>query len=112
MTGQNSGGTHSEITGGSQYGPVLQGRDFGDIDIDVTVRPPPRHRWRWRSSPALTSAFTGRDEELGILAGLLGPDCWAAAGSPLIRPSQGRGGGKIGRLPANVLIRASANLRP
>jgi len=65
------------ISGGIQYGPVLQGRDFGDVDIDMTVRAAAPAPVAMAQLPAPTAGFTGRDGELAVLAGLLNP-----AGTP------------------------------
>jgi len=75
VTDGEPAGTHSTISGGIQYGPVLQGRDFRDVDIDVTVQTaaPAPAPVALAQLPAPTAGFTGREEELALLAGLLNP---------------------------------------
>jgi hypothetical protein len=45
MIGPGPAGAGSTISGGTQYGPVLQGRDFRDVDIHVTVRAAAAASW-------------------------------------------------------------------
>jgi tetratricopeptide (TPR) repeat protein len=73
VTGGEPAGTRSTISGGTQYGPVLQGRDFRDVDIDVTVRAAAPAPVALAQLPAPAAGFTGREEELAVLAGLLNP---------------------------------------
>jgi len=41
MAGDGGGYTRSTIGGGTQYGPVLQGRDFTGLTFDSPAVPPP-----------------------------------------------------------------------
>jgi tetratricopeptide (TPR) repeat protein len=71
MTSGDPEGTHSIISGGSQYGPVLQGRDFRDVHIETTVVQATAVPVALDQLPPLEGGFTGRDDELAQLAGLL-----------------------------------------
>ena len=64
MTGE-AGNT---ISGGNQFAPVLQGRD-----IRATFRLSATAPMALAQLPAVTAGFTGRDNELAVLAGLLDP---------------------------------------
>ena len=67
----DDGDTRNTIEGGIQYGPVLQGRDFINptfVTHQAAAAPVARVQL-----PAVVSGFTGRELELGQLAGLLDP---------------------------------------
>jgi tetratricopeptide (TPR) repeat protein len=71
VAGDGGGDTRSTIGGGTQYGPVLQGRDFIHptfITNQAAAAPVARAQL-----PAGVTGFTCRAAELGQLAGLLGP---------------------------------------
>jgi tetratricopeptide (TPR) repeat protein len=66
------GEIRSTISGGTQYGPVLQGRDFrhahiGDV-VQAVAAPV-----ALAQLPALTAGFTGRSAELAQITALLDP---------------------------------------
>jgi tetratricopeptide (TPR) repeat protein len=73
VTGEPDGGTGNTVSGGIQYGPVLQGRDFRDVGIDVTVLAATPAPVALAQLPAPVAGFTGREEELAVLAELLIP---------------------------------------
>jgi tetratricopeptide (TPR) repeat protein len=79
VTGGPDGETGNTVSGGIQYGPVLQGRDFRDIDIDVTVLAAAPAPVALAQLPAQVAGFTGREEELAVLAELLIPAAPAGA---------------------------------
>ncbi len=61
------------VSGGVQLGPVLQGRDFGDITINLTVRSAGIADVALGQLPAVVAGFAGREAELTTLADLLDP---------------------------------------
>jgi hypothetical protein len=71
------GDSRSTIGGGTQFGPVLQGRDFSNttfVTNQAAAAPVARAQL-----PAVVTGFTGRESELGQLAGLLCPAGTAGA---------------------------------
>ena len=69
--GIDGGETRSTIEGGIQQGPVLQGRDFSNLTFvtsQAAAAPVARAQL-----PAPVPGFTGRQDELAELAGLLDP---------------------------------------
>ena len=71
MAGDGGGNTRNTIGGGTQYGPVLQGRDFSNLTFvtnQAAAAPVARAQL-----PALVAGFTGREAELAQLAELLDP---------------------------------------
>lgn len=71
MADHHDEGTHSGISGGIQHGPVLQGRDFNNVQIvtNQAAAPPVA----LVQLPALVAGFTGRDAELAEITALLDP---------------------------------------
>jgi len=76
MPGQEPVGTGNTISGGIFYAPVLQGGN-----IQATFHLPAAAPVALAQLPAATAGFTGRDEELAVLAGLLNP---ARAAGPVL----------------------------
>jgi tetratricopeptide (TPR) repeat protein len=68
MTRDEAAGTGNTIGGGNFYAPVLQGRD-----IQATFQLPAAAPTALAQLPPEMAAFTGRDDELAVLAGLLDP---------------------------------------
>jgi tetratricopeptide (TPR) repeat protein len=71
MAGDGGGETRSSIGGGTQHGPVLQGRDFINptfVTNQAASAPVARAQL-----PAPVTGFTGRHGELAEFAGLLDP---------------------------------------
>jgi tetratricopeptide (TPR) repeat protein len=68
MSGQDPAGADNTISSGTFYGPVLQGRD-----IQATLHLPAAAPTALAQLPSSVTAFTGRDDELAVLAGLLDP---------------------------------------
>src|SRR5260370_6247605 len=68
MSSEGPAGVANTISGGIQLGPVLQGRD-----IRATFQLPAAAPVALAQLPAPVAGFTGRDAELGVLAGLLDP---------------------------------------
>ena len=73
----------NEIGGGSQQGPVLQGRDFFGVSIQTVTSAPVA----LTQLPPRAAGFTGRDAELSMMRNLLDPAeavgsvvVWAVAG--------------------------------
>ena len=60
--------THNVISGGIQFGPVLQGRD-----VQAIFQIPAAAPVALAQLPASVAGFTGRDDELTVLSGLLDP---------------------------------------
>jgi tetratricopeptide (TPR) repeat protein len=85
MTGQEPTGTGNSISGGIFYGPVLQGRD-----IQATFHLPAAVPVALAQLPAATAGFTGRADELALLAGLLDPA--GTSGSVLVSAVAGLAG--------------------
>jgi len=77
--------TRNAISGGTFYGPVLQGRD-----IKATFRLPPAAPVALAQLPPELPGFTGRDAELAVLAGLL--DAAGAAGPIVVSAVAGLAG--------------------
>jgi hypothetical protein len=76
MTGDGGGDTSNTVSGGTSYGPVLQGRDF----INTTfVLQPATAPVALGQLPPLTTGFTGREAELAQLAVVLNPAAPAGA---------------------------------
>ena len=69
LTGEEPGETHNTISGGIQFGPVLQGRD-----IHATFQLPLAMPTALAQLPPQIAGFTGRDGELAVLVGLLDPE--------------------------------------
>jgi tetratricopeptide (TPR) repeat protein len=67
-------GASSTISGGTQYGPVFQGRDFRNVDIDLTVQAAAAAPVALAQLPPQVVGFTGRGDELTLITGLLDPD--------------------------------------
>jgi tetratricopeptide (TPR) repeat protein len=80
MTTDPDGETHSTISGGIQYGPVLMGRDFRNVHIGDVVQAAPAPV-ALAQLPALAAGFTGRDTELAQITALLDP---ATAAGPVV----------------------------
>jgi len=80
MTVDPDGETHSTISGGIQYGPVLMGRDFRNVHIGDVVQAAPAPV-ALAQLPALAAGFTGRDAELAQITALLDP---ATAAGPVV----------------------------
>ncbi len=82
MTGEpapaqnQAAGAVNTIGGGIQFGPVLQGRD-----MQATFQLPAAAPLALGQLPAATPGFTGRADELAVLAGLLDP---AGIGGPVV----------------------------
>src|SRR5690348_8440459 len=72
MTGAGGGEIRNTVSGGTQYGPVLQGRDFRDVHIGDIVQAAPAPV-ALAQLPALVAGFTGRDAELAEITALLDP---------------------------------------
>ena len=60
------------ISGGTQYGPVLQGRDFRNVHLRDTIQAAAAPV-ALAQLPAPVAGFTGREAELAQLTGLLDP---------------------------------------
>ena len=77
MTSTGADDTNNAVTGGSQYGPVLQGQNFHNITfntVQATAAPVPLAQL-----PAPVAGFTGRETELAEVTGLLNPAAGAGA---------------------------------
>jgi tetratricopeptide (TPR) repeat protein len=72
MADVDGGETRNTISGGTQYGPVLQGRDFRDVHIGDIVQAAPAPV-ALAQLPALVAGFTGREAELAKITALLDP---------------------------------------
>ena len=72
MAGRGGGETRSTISGGTQLGPVLQGRDFRNVHIGDVVQAAPAPV-ALAQLPALVAGFTGRDAELAEITTVLDP---------------------------------------
>ena len=72
MTDPGGGETRSTISGGTQRGPVLMGRDFRDIHIGDVVQAAAAPV-ALEQLPPLVAGFTGRDKELAQISALLDP---------------------------------------
>ena len=71
MTGAADAGTSNNVSGGIQSGPVLQGRDFHNTTfntIQAAAAPV-----ALAQLPAPVAGFTGREDELAEITGLLAP---------------------------------------
>ena len=68
MTGEESAETHNVVSGGIQFGPVLQGRH-----IQATFHLPAPTPVALAQLPPSVTGFTDRDDELAVLAGILDP---------------------------------------
>jgi tetratricopeptide (TPR) repeat protein len=77
MTGPDAGEARNTVSGGNQYGPVLQGRDF--IGLTFVTREAATAPTALAQLPPLAAGFTGRDAELAQVAGLLDPAAGAGA---------------------------------
>jgi hypothetical protein len=77
MTGAGDGETSNTISGGIQYGPVLQGLDF--VNTTFVIMQAPAAPVALAQLPPLTVGFTGREAELAQVAGLLDPAGGAGA---------------------------------
>src|ERR1700722_7096407 len=76
MTDPRGALPHNEIRGGSQEGPVLQGRDF-DVSFQTVASAPVA----LTQLPPRVVGFTGRKNELAIMEKLLDP---AGAAGPVV----------------------------
>ena len=85
MVGNRRGGgeTRNTISGGTYYGPVLQGRD-------LTVRAAASAPVALAQLPPLVAGFTGRETELAMMTGLLDPG--GAAGAVVVSAVAGLAG--------------------
>ena len=72
MTGAGGGEIGNTVSGGTQSGPVLQGRDFRDVHIGDIVQAAPAPV-ALAQLPALVAGFTGREAELAQITALLDP---------------------------------------
>ena len=72
MADPGGGETRSTISGGTQQGPVLQGRDFRDVHIGDVVQAAAAPV-ALAQLPALVAGFTGREAELAQITALLDP---------------------------------------
>jgi tetratricopeptide (TPR) repeat protein len=72
MADPGGGETRNIISGGTQQGPVLMGRNFGDVHIGDIVQAAAAPV-ALAQLPALVAGFTGRDAELAQITGLLDP---------------------------------------
>ena len=72
MADAGSGESRSTISGGTQHGPVLLGRDFRNVHIGDVVRAAVAPV-ALAQLPALVAGFTGRDAELAQITTLLNP---------------------------------------
>jgi tetratricopeptide (TPR) repeat protein len=72
MADLDGGETHSTISGGTQHGPVLMGRDFRGVHIGDIVQAAAAPV-ALAQLPALTAGFTGRGAELAQITALLDP---------------------------------------
>jgi len=71
VNGESAEEVSSTVSGGIQYGPVLQGRDFiNPTFVTSQAAAAPRALGQL---PALVTGFTGREAELAQVAGLLNP---------------------------------------
>jgi tetratricopeptide (TPR) repeat protein len=77
--GEQPAQTANTISGGIQFGPVLQGRD-----IQATFQLPAVAPTALAQLPPLAAGFTGRGKELAELADLLNPLGPAGAGEPVL----------------------------
>jgi Mrp family chromosome partitioning ATPase len=68
MSDEKATELHNEISGGIQFGPVLQGRD-----IQATFQLPATAPQVLAQLPAMTAGFSGRKADLAMLAELLDP---------------------------------------
>jgi tetratricopeptide (TPR) repeat protein len=64
--------TRSTISGGTQQGPVLQGRDFRNVQIENIVQAAAAPV-ALAQLPPLVAGFSGREEDLARIAALLDP---------------------------------------
>jgi tetratricopeptide (TPR) repeat protein len=71
MADVGGGQTRSTISGGTQQGPVLQGRDFSNITFAVAAAA--AAPVALAQLPALVAGFTGRGAELAQITALLDP---------------------------------------
>jgi hypothetical protein len=62
--------THSVVSGGTQHGPILMGRDFRDVHIGDVMWAAPAPV-ALAQLPALAVGFTGREAELADITALL-----------------------------------------
>ena len=72
MADTGGGETRSTISGGTQHGPVLQGRDFRGVHIGDIVQAAAAPV-ALAQLPALVAGFTGRGAELAQITALLDP---------------------------------------
>jgi hypothetical protein len=77
------------ISGGNQQGPVLQAQSISDVHLTIGASSP-LTEVRPAQLPPLIAAFTGRDDELKILTGLLDPS--GAASTVLVSAVAGLAG--------------------
>ena len=77
MSGADDAGTSNTVSGGTQHGPVLQGRDFRDVTFNtVQAASAPV---ALAQLPAPVTAFTGREAKLVEVTRLLDPAAGAVA---------------------------------
>ena len=79
MADVHGGETRNQIRDGTVWGPVLQGRDFGNVDIDVTIQAVAPAPVALDQLPAPLPVFTGREPEVAALTALLDPTGTAKA---------------------------------
>ena len=87
MTSGEPAETHNTVSGGIQFSPVVQGRD-----IDVFFQLPVQTPVALAQLPGPAVGFTGREEELKVLAGLLNPAAAGAAGAVVVSAVAGLAG--------------------
>lgn len=93
MADAGSGETRSTISGGIQQRPVLQGWDFSNITFAVATAAAAAASVALALLPPQVAGFSGRDDELAVITGLLDPD-----GPDERRRGLGCGGLGVGRL--------------
>ena len=106
MADPDGGETRNAISGGTQQGPVLMGRDFRNVHIGnvVLAVAPPR---ALAQLPPLVAGFTGRDAELAEITALLDPD--ADAGVVVVSAVAGLAG--VGKTALTVQAAHAARQR-
>jgi tetratricopeptide (TPR) repeat protein len=82
-----AGNVTNTISGGTQHGPVLQGRDFSNVTFGAAPAVPPV---ALAQLPPLVTGFTGRAAELAVMTELLDPA--GAAGTVVVSAVAGLAG--------------------
>ena len=115
MADLGEGETRSTISGGTQYGPVLMGRNFRDIHIENIVQTAAAPV-ALNQLPPLVAGFTGRGSELAEITALLDPAGnteavvvsavagLAGVGKTALAIQTGRAALKAGWFPGGVLF--------